>query len=111
MNIDDQLVVFGQTRSNERAVMVSKMTLLNIDSQTICTASPETGTRLRDLVVEYPAALDVAREVRLKLGKEIEAARADGHSFAQLNETSGLSIATIQKILVAVAVERASSKF
>ena len=87
------------------------MTLLNIDSQTRCTTDPETSTRLRELVIEYLAALDVAREVRVKLGKEIEAARADGHSFAQLNEASGLSIATIQKILVAVAVERASLKF
>jgi len=90
--------------------MVSTAELPNIDSQTSQAANPETSTRLRELVDEYLAVLDVAREVRLKLGREIEAARADGHSFSQLNEASGLSIATIQKILVAVAVERASSK-
>ena len=90
--------------------MGSKMGLPDIGAQTCQAANPETSTRLRELVDEYLAVLDVAREVRLKLSREIEAARADGHSFPQLNEESGLSIATIQKILVAVAVERASLK-
>ena len=90
--------------------MVDKTGLPNIDPQTSQAVNPETSTRLRELVDEYLAVLDVAGEVRLELSQEIEAARADGHSFAQLNEASGLSIATIQKILVAVAVERASSK-
>ena len=87
-----------------------KTELPDIEAQTCQAANPETSTRLRELVDEYLAVLDVAREVRLKLSREIEAARADGHSFPQLNEASGLSIATIQKILVAVGVERASLK-
>ena len=90
--------------------MVSKTGLPNIDPQISHAVNPETSTRLRELVDEYLAVLDVAKAVRLKLGQEIQAAKADGHSFPQLNEASGLSIATIQKILVAVGVERASSK-
>ena len=90
--------------------MIDKIGLPTTDPQPSRAVNPETSTRLRELVDEYLAVLDVAREVRLKLGQEMEAARADGHSFPQLNEASGLSIATIQKILVAVAVERASSK-
>ena len=89
--------------------MVAKIGLPNIYPQTSQAVNLETSTRLRELVDTYLAVLDVAAEVRLELSQEIEAARADGHSFAQL-EASGLSIATIQKILVAVAVERASSK-
>ena len=90
--------------------MVDKIGLPNIDPQTSQAVNPETSTRLRELVDTYLAALELAGEVRRELGREIEAARADGHSFPQLNEASGLSIATIQKILVAVGVERASSK-
>ena len=89
--------------------MVAKIRLPNIYPQTSPAVNLETSTRLRELVDTYLAVLDVAAEVRLELSQEIEAARADGHSFAQLG-ASGLSIATIQKILVAVAVERASSK-
>ena len=63
-----------------------------------------------NLSMTYLAALELAGKVRRELGREIEAARADGHSFPQLNEASGLSTATIQKILVAAGVERASSK-
>ena len=90
--------------------MEKKIGLLNIDPQTCQAVNPEASPRLRELVDEYLAVLDVAREVRLELSQEIQTARADGHSFPQLNEASGLSIATIQKILVAVAVERASLK-
>ena len=90
--------------------MVHKIGLPNIDSQTSQAINPEISTRLRELVDTYLAVLRLAGEVRQELGQEIEAARADGHSFPQLSEASGLSIATIQKVLVAVAVERASSK-
>ena len=90
--------------------MVAKIRLPNIYPQTSQAVNLETSTRLRELVDTYLAVLDVAAEVRLELSQEIEAARADGHSFAQLNEASGLSTAFIQQILVAVAVDRASSK-
>ena len=90
--------------------MFDQIRLPDIGSQTSEAADPGAFISLRELVDEYMAVLDVAREVRLKLGREIEAARADGHSFVRLNEASGLSIATIQKILVTAAVERASSK-
>jgi uncharacterized protein YdbL (DUF1318 family) len=89
--------------------MVEKIGLLNIGPQTCQAVNPETSPRLRELVVEYLAVLEVAREVRLELNREIQTARADSHSFPQLSEASGLSIATIQKILVEVAVERTSS--
>ncbi len=88
--------------------MFEKIGLLNIDPQTCLAVNPETSPRLRELVDEYLAVLDVAREVRLELSEEIRTARADGHSFPQLSEASGLSIATIQKILVEVAVGRTS---
>jgi hypothetical protein len=90
--------------------MIDIIGLPNIDPQISQAVNPETSTRLRELVDTYRAVLELAGEVRRELGREIEAARADGHSFPQLNEVSGLSIATIQKILVAVGVERASSK-
>ena len=82
--------------------MGEKIGLLNTDPQTCQAVNPEASPRLRELVDEYLAVLDVAREVRLELSQEIQTARADGHSFPQLNEASGLSIATIQKILVEV---------
>ena len=111
-DITDHLVLFGQTRSTgESEVMLDDIIgLPNIDPQTSQAVNPETSTRLRELVETYLAALELAGEVRRELAREIEAARAHGHSFPQLNEESGLSIATIQKILVAVAVERASLK-
>ena len=90
--------------------MIDLVGLPNIDSQTSQAINPETSTRLRELVDTYRTVLELAGEARRELGREIEAARADGHSFPQLNEASGLSIATIQKILVAVGVEKASSK-
>ena len=90
--------------------MIDTIGLPNIDSQTSQAVNPETSTRLRELVDTYRTVLELAGEVRRELGREIEAARADGHSFPQLNEVSGLSAATIQNILVAVGVERASSK-
>ena len=90
--------------------MIDLVGLPNIDSQTSQAINPETTTRLRELVDTYRTVLELAGEARRELGREIEAARADGHSFPQLNEASGLSTATIQKILVAVGVERASSK-
>jgi uncharacterized protein YdbL (DUF1318 family) len=90
--------------------MIDSIGLPNIDPQSSQAVKPEASTRLHDLADEYLAVLRVAREVRLELSQEIEAARADGHSFAELNEASGLSTAFIQQILVAVAVERASSK-
>ena len=64
--------------------MVEKIGLLNIGPQTSQTVNPETSPRLRELVDEYLAVLDVAREVRLELNREIQTARADGHSFPQL---------------------------
>ncbi len=88
--------------------MVDTIGLPNIDPQTSQAVNPETSNRLRELVDTYLAALQLAGDVRRELGREIVAARADGHSFPQLNEASGLSIATIQKILVAVGIERAS---
>ena len=90
--------------------MIDTIGLPNIDSQTCQAVNPETSTRLRELVDTYRAALELAGEVRRELAREIEAERADGHSFPQLNAASGLSIAAIQNILVAVGVERASSK-
>ena len=89
--------------------MIDIIGLPNIDPQTCQAVNPETSTRLRELVETYLAALELAGGARRELAREIEAARADGHSFPQLNEASGLSTATIQKILVAVGVERASS--
>ena len=89
--------------------MIDTIGLPNIDPQTSQAVNPETSTRLRELADTYLAALELAGGVRRELGREIEAARADGLSFPQLNEVSGLSAATIQNILVAVGVERASS--
>jgi uncharacterized protein YdbL (DUF1318 family) len=71
---------------------------------------PEAIGRLRELGDTYLAALDVAREASLELAQEVQVARAAGHSFQQLSQASGLSIATIQNILIAVSVERTSSK-
>ena len=90
--------------------MDDKIGLPNIDAQTSEAVKPETGTRLRELVDTYLAVLRLAGEVRLELSHEIKGAMADGHSFGQVNEVSGLSLATIQKILVGASVERASSK-
>ena len=93
--------------------MVDKIGLPNIDAQTSEAVNPQTGTRgtrLRELGDTYLAVLRLAGEVRLELSHEIKGAMADGHSFSQVNEASGLSLATIQKILVGAAVERASSK-
>ena len=53
-------------------------------------------------------ALDVAREARLELVREVEAARVAGHSFPQICEASGLSVASIQNILRSVSVEKLS---
>jgi hypothetical protein len=90
--------------------MIDELRLPGIGSQTWQAAQPGALTALRELVDDYLAVLDVARGVRLKIGREIEAALADGYSFDRLNEASGLSIATIQKILVTAGVERTSSK-
>lgn len=90
--------------------MVNKIGLPNIGVQTSEAVKPETGTRLRELVDRYLAVLRLAGEVRLELSQEIKGAMADGHSVGQVNEVSGLSLASIQKILVGEAVERASSK-
>ena len=91
--------------------MIDVMGLPNSDTQTSQAVDPETSTRLRELGDTYRAVLELAGELRQELGREIEAARADGHAFPQLNEASGLSIATIQNILVAVGVARTSPKF
>jgi len=90
--------------------MFHEIGLPNIDLQSSQAIDPETSARLRELVDTYLAALRVVVEVRLELSQEIEDARAHGHSILQLIEASGLSIASIQKILVSAAVERASSK-
>ena len=91
--------------------MVNEIGLPNIDAQTSEAVDPQTGTRgtrLRELGDTYLAVLRLAGEVRLELSQDIKAAMADGHSVGQLNEMSGLSPTTIQKILVEAAVERAS---
>ncbi len=89
--------------------MFHKIGLPNIDLQTSQTVSQGTSARLRELVDSYLAALRVVGELGLELSQEIEDARACGHSILQLIEASGLSTASIQKILVSVAVEKASS--
>ena len=86
--------------------MAHQIGLPNFNPQTSRAVNSETSARLRELVATYLAAQDVAREVRLELGTELTGARAAGHSFAQLSEASGLSLATIQNILRAVSVER-----
>lgn len=55
--------------------------------------------RIRELGKQYHDALDVSRELRYQLDLEIIAAKEAGHSYHQLREASGLSIATIQKII------------
>jgi len=89
--------------------LIDTIGLPNIDPQTCQAVNPETSTRLRELVETYLAALELAGGARRELGREIEAARADGHSFPQLNEASGLSYRNYPEDLVAVGVERASS--
>jgi hypothetical protein len=61
--------------------------------------NPETIGRIRDLAARYHGSINQARELRHHLDHEIRAAKAAGHSFPQLREASGLSIATIQAII------------
>lgn len=61
--------------------------------------NPETMERIRDLAARYHSAINEARELRHQLDQEIRAAKAAGHSFPQLRDASGLSIATIQAVI------------
>jgi hypothetical protein len=100
-------LVFLPYAFDEGALMAYPVGLPNVNSQTYRAVKSETS-RLRVLGDTYLAALDVARETRLELVREVEAARVAGHSFPQLCEASGLPIATIQNILRTVAVEKLS---
>lgn len=88
--------------------MANPIGLPNVNPQTYWAVNSEASGRLSELGDTYLAALDVAREARLELVQEVTAAMAAGHSFPQLSEASGLSIATIQNILRAVSVEKLS---
>ena len=61
--------------------------------------NPETIAVITQLGSDYHAALAQARELRYLLNTAIADAKRTGHSFPQLRDASGLSIATIQKIV------------
>lgn len=61
--------------------------------------NPETIARIKSLAERYYAASGSARELRRQLDDELRKAKAAGHSYSQLREASGLSIATIQDVM------------
>lgn len=61
--------------------------------------NPATMARIRMLADRYHKHTAEAREARRELDAAIREAKATGHSFPQLKEASGLSIATIQAII------------
>jgi len=71
----------------------------NYNPATFRPPNPATIAQIEDLGKEYSAALNAARDLRHQLDAAIIEAKEVGHSYHQLREASGLSIATIQKIL------------
>ena len=61
--------------------------------------NPATIATIKELADKYHAASAQAREARWALDAAIREAKATGHSFPQLRDASGISIATIQSIL------------
>lgn len=61
--------------------------------------NPETMARIQRLAEQFHKHTAEAREVRRELDNELRAAKASGHSYSQLREASGLSIATIQAVI------------
>lgn len=61
--------------------------------------NPEIMARIKALADRYHRHTAEAREVRRQLDDELRHAKATGHSYPQLRDASGLSIATIQAII------------
>ena len=58
-----------------------------------------TMATIKAIADDYHALTGEARIMRAQLDAEIIAAKEAGHSYPQLREASGLSVATIQKII------------
>lgn len=71
----------------------------DFNPQTYREPNPETMARIKKLADEYHAHTAQARVVRRELDEELRAAKAAGHSYPQLREASGLSIATLQSVM------------
>jgi len=61
--------------------------------------NPSTIAKLNELAERYHAAAKVPRELRRELDDELRAAKEAGHSYPQLRDATGLSIATIQAVI------------
>jgi hypothetical protein len=61
--------------------------------------NPQTMDNIKSLADQYHAANDLPRELRRELDNALRAAKQAGHSYSQLREASGLSIATLQAIM------------
>jgi hypothetical protein len=61
--------------------------------------NPETISQIQRLAEEYHAAKDKARELRIKLDCALRSAKEAGHSYGQLRDACGFSVATIQAII------------
>lgn len=71
----------------------------DFNPQTYREPNRETMARIKALADEFHAHNAQAREVRRRLDDELRAAKNAGHSYPQLREASGLSIATLQAIM------------
>lgn len=65
----------------------------------------ETFDRLHELGDSYTAALAALRQVSAQMDREIETAVAAGLSLDKLSEVSGLTVAQLEYISIATAVQ------
>jgi hypothetical protein len=61
--------------------------------------NPATIEEIKQIADQYHTALGVARQLREQLDSKLKTAKDAGHSWAQLRDASGFSIATIQAIV------------
>lgn len=59
----------------------------------------ETINELKRIADDWHAAKDIARDLRQELDAKLREAKESGHSYTQLRDAVGLSIATIQAVL------------
>ncbi|AEK08426.1 HTH DNA binding protein [Mycobacterium phage SirDuracell] len=62
-------------------------------------ANEETVARIRAVSDAYWQAREALEALRAELHEEVRAAKAAGHSYPQLRDATGLSIAALQRVI------------
>ncbi|MEO7016015.1 MAG: hypothetical protein ABI067_05675 [Leifsonia sp.] len=71
----------------------------NFNEYTYRAPNEATITELKRIADDFHAAKDIARDLRRELDNKLREAKASGHSYTQLRDACGFSIATIQLII------------